>query len=50
MSATSNTRTSGLEVLHEFIEGISLGGPHLLGEMGIDRRRFRAAVPEVVLN
>ena len=48
--ATSNMRTSESEVLHEFIERVDLGGPHLLSEMGIDRGRFRAAVPEIVLN
>ena len=52
MSATSSMRTSGegSEALHELVERIGQGGPHLARQMGIELCSARAAVPQVFLD
>src|SRR5712692_3436946 len=52
MSATSSMRTSGKgsEALHELVERVGQGSPHLARQMGVDLGGAGAAVTEVLLD
>src|SRR5207247_4036027 len=50
MSATSNMKTPASEVFHEFIERTGQRVPNLACEVCVDRRGFRTAMTENVLN
>ena len=50
ISATSNTRTSASEVLHQFIERIGQCAADLRRQMRVDLRRARTAMAQAVLD
>jgi hypothetical protein len=50
ISATSNTRTSDSEVLHQLIERVHHGRPRFGGQVRVDLSCSRTAMPEVFLN
>ena len=50
ISATSNTRTSASEVLHQLIERVHHGRSRFGGQVRVDLSCPRTAMPEVFLN
>src|SRR5437667_5321281 len=50
ISATSNTRTSASEVLHQLIERVHHGGSRFSGQVRVDLSCPRTAMPKVFLN